>query len=441
MLNVSRIRTISKLALPIAIALSSTMLMALIDLAMVGTLGSVSVAAVGLAGFSSTLIFSFMLGLAPAVQGFVARRRGEGIPDAECVPLNAAIVLAVLLAVPLTIIFYFLTPFFFGMIASDPEVIDVGVPYLQVLYLGMLAVGLNSAFRGFWSAIEKPQIHMYNIIVMACLNIVLNYILIFGKFGAPALGATGAAIGTTTALFAGAMINLLLGLYFYGKQGLFRFGPSLSFIARIFQRGLPATVQEFLYSAGYIVFLWMVGIVGTAELAAASALVRITMLLVFLAMSLGSASATLVSRELGRGNPEEAYRWGWDSGKLGIILITALGLPLLAFPEWFLSIFLTDPGTVAIAIIPLQLIAVTTGIGSLIYIFAYTLVSVGDGNRVMLISFSTQWLVFLPGVWIVGPYLGYGILEIWLVQVLYGMLSTVLITSLWVGGKWKTLNA
>lgn len=441
MLNAARIRTLTKLALPIAVALSSTMVMALIDLAMVGTLGSVSVAAVGLAGFSSTLIFAFMLGLAPAVQGFVARRRGEGVPDAECVPLNAAILLALLLAVPLTIIFYFLTPYFYSMIASDPDVIEVGVPYLQILYLGILAVGINSAFRGFWSAIEKPHIHMYNIIVMACLNIGLNYILIFGKFGAPAMGATGAAIGTTTALFAGATINLLLGLYFFGNHGLLKFAPSIPFISRIFKRGLPATVQEFLYSAGYIVFLWMVGIVGTTELAAASALVRITMLLVFLAMSLGSASATLVSRELGKGNPAGAAQWGWDAGKLGVIMITALGLPLLIFPEWFLSIFLTDPEAVAIAIIPLQIIAVTTGLGSLIYIFAYTLVSVGDGNRVMLISFSTQWLIFLPGVWIVGPYLGYGILAIWLVQLLYGLLSTVLITSLWMGGRWKTLKA
>jgi Na+-driven multidrug efflux pump len=85
-------------------------------------------------------------------------------------------------------------------------------------------------------------------------------------------------------------------------------------------------------------------------------------------------------------------------------------------------------------------VAATTGVGSLIYIFAYTLYSVGDGKRVVMVSFSTQWLFFLPAAWIVGPYLKYGLLQIWLVQMVYGVLATSLITAIWAGGRWKKIK-
>jgi MATE family multidrug resistance protein len=199
-------------------------------------------------------------------------------------------------------------------------------------------------------------------------------------------------------------------------------------------------LQELFFSAGYIVFYWMIGQVGTAELAATNVQVRISLVLSILSMSLGSASATLVAKTAGEGNPAGAAQWGWDSGKLGVIGITLLGLPLVLFPRFFLSIFLSDPRAISIAVIPWQLLTALAGLGSLIYIFAYTLVSVGDGNRVVMISFGTQWLFFLPAVWIVGPYLHYGLLQISFVQVAYGCISTVLITAIWADGRWKKIK-
>src|SRR5438094_112078 len=111
-----------------------------------------------------------------------------------------------------------------------------------------------------------------------------------------------------------------------------------------------------------------------------------------------------------------------------------------AFSSFFLSIFLSDPHTIAIAVIPLRLVAATAGLGSLIYVFAYTLYSVGDGNRVTMISVGTQWMVFLPAVWFVGPYLHHGLLHISLVQAAYGAIATALITTIWADGRWKKIK-
>jgi multidrug resistance protein, MATE family len=440
MLTWKRTRTISALAFPAGIALGLTTIMSLIDLAMVGRLGNHAVAAVGLAVFSNTFVLAFVMGIAPAVQGLVARRRGEGSREPNCLPLNAGLLIAVLVGLPLTILCYMFAPWLFSAISSDPEVTRVGVPFLRTLYMGIVAVGLQCAFKGYWYGMEKPKVHMVIVLFMIFLNIVVNYLLIFGKLGAPALGATGAAIGTVASLYVGAIINFLLIYFRHRKEGFLIGWPQRSLLARVFKIGLPLTMQEFLYSAGYITFLWIVGQVGTADLAAANVLIRITIALVLLAMSLATASATLVSKTVGEGDLEAAAQWGWDTGKLGVIGISLLGLPMFLFPEWFLSIFLSDPHTISIAINPLRMVAATTGLGSLIYIFAYTLYSVGDGKRVVMVSFSTQWFFFLPAAWIVGPYLKYGLLQIWLVQMIYGALATVLITTIWAGGRWKKIK-
>jgi len=440
MITRERITTISKLAVPVIITLSSNLVMALIDLAMVGTLGNKTIAAVGLSAFSNTLVLAFVLGIDPAVQGLIARRRGEGSTEPVCLPLNGGLLIALVVGIPLTIICYIFSPFFFSLISSDPEVTKIGAPYLKTLYLAIVAVGMNYAFKGYWAGMEKPKVYMLIALFMDCLHIFLNYILIFGHFGAPALGAKGAAISTVLSLYTGVIINFAITSFRFRKDGFLNAKPERPLLTRIFQRALPSTMQQFFIAIGHVVFLWIIGQVGTDELAATNVLIRITMVLLLLSLALGNASATLVSKSLGEGDHEGAARWGWDAGKLGVIGITLLGLPLFLFPKFVLAFFLSDPHTISLAATPLRIVGVVAGIAGLVNIFAHTLITVGDGNRVMLVAFSTTWIFFLPGVWIVGPYLGYGLLQIFLVQLAWNLLANVLLTSIWVGGKWKKIK-
>src|SRR5918912_3623618 len=118
MLTTERIKTISKLALPVAMALSTNLVMSLIDLAMVGKLGNHAIAAAGLASFSYTLVLSLVAGIAPAVQGMVARRRGEGSTAPKCLPLNGGLMLAIIIGVPMTALCLWLSPHFFRLIST-----------------------------------------------------------------------------------------------------------------------------------------------------------------------------------------------------------------------------------------------------------------------------------------------------------------------------------
>lgn len=440
MLTIERAKTLSKLAFPVTIALSSTLIMTLIDLAMVGRLGNNATAGLGLSVFTYSLIVAFVAGIVPSVQGLVARKRGEGSREAETLPLAGGIWVALLVGTPLAIVCYLLAPFFFSWISSDPNVIRVSIPFLRVLCVAVIGVGMNSAFNGFWAGMEKPGVYMLIVLFMNCLNAAGDYALIFGHFGAPSLGATGAAISTTFSVYVGVIINFALVYPRFRKAGFSSVMPERSFLVSIFKLALPASVMQVLFWAGYLAFLWLVGRIGTEELAAANVLIRIAMLLSIMAIALGSAAATLVSRTMGEGDLTGAAQWGWDAGKLGIIGISLLGLPLLLFPARFLAFFLTDLHTISMAVIPLQLVAVTSGIGALVYILMYILYSVGEGNRVAVVSFSTQWIFYLPAVWFVGPHLHHGLLQVWIVQAAYGSLITALITAIWADGKWKTIK-
>ncbi|HXH41832.1 MAG TPA: MATE family efflux transporter [Thermoanaerobaculia bacterium] len=440
MLTRERVATISKLAFPVTVALSSTLVMSLVDLAMVRPLGSRATAAVGLAVFANALILAFVVGMGPAVQGLVARRRGEGSTDAKCLPLNAGILTVLIVGAPATVLVYFLAPFFVSLVSSDPEVTRIAVPFLRTLYTAIIAAGMTNAFKGFWTGMERPIVYMKIVLFINVLNFLGDYVLITGRWGFPALGATGAAISTAFSLYVGLFINVILTWFRYRPEGFLTAKPDKSLLVRIVKLALPVTLQEFFLAAGLLVYLWIVGQIGTAELAAMNVQLRVGIIFSFLAGSVGNASATLVARSVGAGDLSGASDWGWDSVKLTVILITLLTLPLVLFPRYFLSIFLSDPHTLEIAIVPWQLATGLAGALSLLTVFAYTLVSVGDGGRVALTMISTQWLIFLPAVWVVGPYLHYGLLQVVIVQVAYGAFAEALIVGFWVGGRWKNIR-
>lgn len=414
--------------------------MALIDLAMVGRLGNKAVAALGLSVFSNRLIVASVEGLTSSVRGIVARRRGEGSTEPGCLPLNAGLLIALVVGAPLAVICYLAAPFFLAFISSDTDVSRIGTSFLSILCLAIPAIGMHNAFNGHWTGVEKPRVYMLIVIFINCLNIFLNYALIFGHFSMPALGASGAAISTVTSLYVGVVINCLILRFRFRNDGFLSAMPKRPLVMRIAQLTLPVNITQFFFVSGYLVFLWLIGQVGTAELAVASVLIRMTMVLAIVAISIGMASATVVSRTVGEGDLAGAVRWGWSAGKLGVIGITLLGFPILLFPKMLLSIFFSDPRTISIGDIPLRLQGAMTGILSLIYIFGGMLNSLGDGKRLMIISLTTQWFIFLPVVWFVGPHLHYGLLQLWLVQLAYSLLATVLVTGLWIDGRWKTIK-
>ena len=204
-LPASRLKTILTLSLPIVAGMVSQNILNLVDTAMVGRVGPAALAAVGIASFTNFMAIAIILGLGTGVQAIASRRKGEGKEHETAIPLNGGLFLA-FISVPLTVIFYYATPFGFPLLVSDPEVVEQGVPYLQARFLGTVAIAMNYSFRGFWNGINMSLVYMRTLIVMHVVNIFLNWVLIFGNLGAPALGAEGAGIATTISIFVGTIL-------------------------------------------------------------------------------------------------------------------------------------------------------------------------------------------------------------------------------------------
>jgi MATE family multidrug resistance protein len=439
-MNADRRRTILALALPTIGGMTSQNVLNLVDMAMVGTLGAAALAGVGIGSFLNFMAFAAIAGLASAVQATAARRVGEGRDGESALPLNGGLYLCWLIGLPLTALLFWLAPDIVRLMNDDPAVLREGVPYFQIRLLGIIAVGMNFSFRGYWTAVKNTRLYFTTLLTMHTVNIALNYILIFGKLGLPALGTTGAALGTAASLWLGSAIYFWHGHRRARQAGFLRALPDAAQLGRLLKLGLPSSLQQLFFAAGFTVLFWIVGQVGTQELAVTNVLINITLVAVLPGMGLGLAAATLVGQALGRGEPEDAYRWAWDVARIGVQFFAALGLVMLLFPQALLGLFLHEPELLALGDIPLRLIGLGVVLDGIGLILMQALLGAGASAAVMRISVGLQWLLFLPLAWLVGPGLGHGLLAIWLAFVGYRALQTGLFIALWRRRQWAKIR-
>lgn len=436
----ARRRTILTLALPIIGGMVSQNVLNLVDTAMVGTLGDAALAAVGLASFANFMAQAFITGLAAGVQAMAARRLGEGRLGELAVPLNGGLLVAAALAVPLSALLFVLAPSLFPYLIDDPAVVALGVPYLQARLVGMVAVGMNFAFRGYWNGVNQSKLYMRTLLVMHVSNIVFNYLLIYGKFGFPELGATGAGIGTTLATFIGTGTYVLLGVRMARENGFGRGLPDRKTTRTMLRLALPNGVQMLLFAAGFTALNWIIGQVGTRELAAANVLINLTMVALLPGIAFGLTSASLVGQALGRKDARDASRWAWDVVRVASAALAVLALPLLLVPELVLRGFIHDPQTLAVASLPLRLVGATMALDAVGVVLQHALLGAGASRQVMLVSVALQWGLFLPAAYLLGPVLGFGLLAIWIANLGYRLLQALTFTLLWRRGTWAHIE-
>jgi putative MATE family efflux protein len=346
----------------------------------------------------------------------------------------------VLIIAPLfSLVLIQLAPTMYPLLNSDPAVIGHGVPYLQWRLGAIVFVSMNFAFRGYWNAMDMSRVYMHTLIMMHACNIALNYVLIFGKFGVPAYGVTGAGMASAISMAVGTCIYFVLGFRHISKDGFLRHLATRVETAALIRVSVPAGLQQLFFAGGMVAMFFIIGRIGTAELAAANVLITVLLFAILPGLALGLACTTLVSQALGRREPEDAYRWAWDVAKVTAVLLTVLGLPMWLVPDLVSSIFIHDPATRELARGPLRLIGLTMPIEAMGFTFMHALLGAGDARRVMVVAIGTQWLLFLPLAYLVGPVLGFGLLAVWLLQGGSRSLSAFLFVMMWRGRKWQRI--
>jgi multidrug resistance protein, MATE family len=374
------------------------------------------------------------------VQTTASRRKGAGQLDEMAVPLNGGLLIVLCVAPPLSMLLYWAVPVIYPYLNSDPEVIAQGVPYLQARVLAILFVGANFAFRGYWNAVDLPRLYMNSLIVMHATNIFLNWVLIFGNLGAPALGVQGAGIASAASTVVGCSIYVWLGFRHAKAAGFLQRLPGRAQLLALFRLSLPSGLQQLFFATGFVLTFWIIGQVGTREMAAATVLLNLTLVALLPGLGLGLAAATLVGQALGRNDPADASRWGWDVARVGMVTLAVLGLPGAIWPELLLTVFIHDPQTMEVARLPMRLVGIGMTVEGLGMVMMHNLLGAGDTRRVMKIAVLAQWGVFLPLAYLVGPVLGFGLLVIWCLQVGYRAAMAGVFTLLWVRGDWARIK-
>ena len=435
-----RRKMIWSIALPIMGGMMSQNILNLVDIGMVGRLGDSALAATGIGSFTNYLAISFIIGLSAGVQALAARRLGEGRNSETAIPLNGGLLLALIIGLPLCIVLILATPWAFNFLTDDAEVRELGTSYLQVRIASMIAVGMNFSFRGYWSAIHMTGVYLRTLLIMHAINIFLNWVLIFGNLGAPELGVFGAGLATTISLYIGTLLYFFFAMRHAADKGFLHGVPSRSTLWQQFTLSLPSSLQQLFFSAGLVTLVWIVGRIGTAEVAATNILMTFHITAILPAFGVALAAATLVGNALGRGDAEDAAAWGWNAASLTFIYGILLSLLLIPLAKPILGVFLTNPDTLQLAYLPMVLWAAMISFDTAGMVLMNAMIGAGDTRRAMWISLLWQWLLFLPLAYIVGPALGYGLIGVWVVNGVYRSGQAINCATQWGGGKWAHIK-
>lgn len=439
MIQLDRLKTIIKLATPIIVGMLTINLMTLVDTAMVGSLGSVALAGVGIGAFLNALMGSLFQGTAAGVQALVSRRVGENALEGTWPCLFAGLLVNLVVASLFSALAWVFAPAIFRLMVDDPAVWEAGVPYFRMITLSLVVQTLNYAFRGFWNGRHRPRVYMNALILVFICNACFNYVFIFGKLGFPAMGTMGAGLGTALAMTIVQIYYWIVTLPLFRREGARFTLPEASLFLRLVKVGLPSGMQEFSALANLTLFLHFVGALGTLALAVATVLVRLLTVAYLPAAGFGMAAATLVGTSLGQKDPQAASRWGADIFKLGFASITTAGVLAALFSPLLLRIFLHEADALAAAHLPSMICFSSVGISATSMIMTYALVGAGASKQAMILNMLQQWLLFQPAT-LLAIHFGADLSMIFIVQLSTQIALLFALALIWRRGAWHKIT-
>jgi multidrug resistance protein, MATE family len=434
-----RLQRILSIGVPIIGGMLSQSLINLVDAAMVGRLGDVALAAVGLGGYASFVMVSMVMGLSSGVQTLVARHHGAGQHKRLHEPLMAGLLSAVILALPLSAFFILMAPYLIHHLTDNPDVAAIATPYFQWRAAATIAVAMNFVFRGYWSGIGETRRYLQTLLFMHSINIIVSYLLVFGIGNWHGIGAVGSGIGTALALVFGTA--LYSWTTFTNKRE--QLGPiTLPTRTTLIQLGRlawPNCAQQTLFALGISVLFWIIGRIGTGEQAIAHILISLQLMLILPAVGMGIAATSLVSHALGAGNQQDAYRWGWEVVRVAMFTLTILGIPLWLLPVPVLNLFTHEHNLIELGIAPLRLTGLIIIFEVTAMVLTQALLGAGASRKVLRINLAMQWGMLLPLAYLTGPVLGFGLFGIWLLQGIQRIGLSVIYSMIWRQRQWSRL--
>lgn len=421
------IRTNFLLAYPVMLSMLGQVMTGVADSVMIGQTGATPLAAASLANVVFILLLTFGIGVSYAITPLVAEADGRKDKHQVIESLRHGFFINLVTGCILVLIGFAMTPTLY-FLNQPVDVVDLTIPYLQIILISIFPTMVFQTFRQFGEGLHRTRMAMIIVITSNLVNIFLNYVLIYGKLGFPALGLNGAGWATLiarTLMGAWMMLYIYYGKSFTGYRPGFELGNySRKLINRMLHIGIPAGIQFIFEVSAFGFSAVMMGWLGTTALAAHQIAINLATISYMMTSGLGSAATIRVGSYLGQKNVAMLRRAGYTLMGMGAVLMTFWGIVFIVARYQLPTLYIDDRAVIAMAG-PLLIVAGLFQLSDGMQVVCIgALRGIQDVKIPSLLIFVAYWIIGLPLGYVLGFHLDYGANGIWI-----GLLIGLTITA------------
>jgi len=396
------------------------------DNLMVGRLGTAELAAVSLGNSFVFIAMSLGIGFSTAITPLVAEADGAANKPNAKRALKHGILLCTILGISLFGIILLCKPLLY-MMKQPQEVVALAIPYLDLVAFSLIPLIIFQAFKQFSEGLSQTKYPMYATIIANVINVILNYLLIFGSFGFPKMGIVGAAIGT---LVSRMIMVVYLWYLLKSKKKFHDYVTGFNFkriekkvMTKIISLGFPSALQMFFEVAIFTAAIWLSGMLGKNAQAANQIALNLSSMTFMFGMGLGVAAMIRVGNQKGLANFPDLRRIGRSIFLLTLICEIVFASLFLLGRKWFPTLYLdvsdianmADNTEVIMLAARLLLVAAFFQISDGIQVVVLgALRGLQDVKIPTIITFVAYWLIGFPVSYYLGLYTEWGSMGIWI---------------------------
>lgn len=386
-------KEIWRVTYPIFLGLLAQNVINVTDTAFLGRVGEVALGAAAMGGLLYICVYTIAFGFSVGSQILIARRNGEGNYRAVGPIMWQGTAFSFGMAVCLLILMYFSAAPLIRLLITSDSIYGATYEFFTWRIWGFLFAFVNVMFRGLYIGITRTKVLTMNAVVMALVNVVLDYALVFGELGLPEMGVRGAALASVIAE-ASSLLFFLLYTYYkvdLRKYGLNRFGQfDLSMVLRILRISCFTMVQYFLAMAIWFVFFMALERLGQRQLAVANIVRSVYVVLLIPVQALSTTANTLVSNLIGAGGSSGVVTLLHKISRMSfLIMVVCVGL-CVAFPGSILSVYTNEEALLVESVSALYVVCGAMLIASLANVYFNGISGTGNTQAALVLEVFVQ---------------------------------------------------
>ena len=431
-------KQIWQITYPVLISLLMEHMIGLTDTAYLGRVGEVELGASALAGVYYLVIYMLGFGFSVGAQVLIARRNGAHDYTRIGPVFMQGTLFLLLLAVVLFTASHLYSPLILRKLIGSDDVYRATMSYVDWRVYGFFFSFIAVMFRAFYVGITKTKILTANSVVMVLTNVVLNYILIFGKFGFPALGIAGAAIASSIS----EAVSVLFFIIYtwkkidYKKYAMFSFvGIDFRMLKQILNVSVWIMVQHGIAFVGWFIFFVVMEHQGERPLAVTNVVRSISSFLFMFVNAFASTSSSLVSNLIGSGKSDQVLGLCGRMIRLCYFFVLPLAILIALFPDLVLRIYTDNPDLIQSSTPSLWVMLSSYILAVPAFIYFFSVSGTGNTKSALMIDMASIF-VYVAYTFLVGIWLHADVAVCWTTEHVYNGMLLISFFYLW-KGNWR----